>query len=545
MNDISEKVINFICYGGLGKDEFETLQPVFDKMNLKIWRILSIVLTVVYGGLFFVTLKSDSLHPLWGVMLTMFLLSGFMIVLFFKLLNEDSYVLKFSIYCTAIVFLVFGMHVSMFIFTDSQSVLYFFILLCFNVIMADSSYRVGILDLCMMLLFVLTAGEYKAEGLLRSVDIMNGFILTFFSMIFNIAIMYIRTQGYHNLKIKDKEHRQASDEVHEKLKKSMHEIEVLSALSADFENIIYFDINTNTIQKFFSNMLLTDYEGDLTKLSYGEYINLFTEKIVCDEDRNYVKEQLYPKGLQQALNESPSLLIRYKAVIKGELRYYESKIIRDVSSNSKFMFIAATHDIDAETRRYNEYTKTLHETEVLATSDMLTGVKNKTAYLRAEKDYNRQIDGGESVKFAIVMCDVNNLKVTNDQLGHEAGDKLIKTACRKICSAFEHSPVYRIGGDEFVIIATGRDYLYRIENFEKLRDMAANPSDGITFASGMACYDYMKDKVFNDVFARADADMYENKKIMKEKRKGMPKLTFTTDDGTVIEIDVDKKDDRL
>lgn len=545
MNDIGEKVMNFICFGGLGKDEFESLQPVFDKMNLRIWRVLSVFLTVVFGGLFFVTANSDALRPFFGTVLAMMCISGFMIVLYFKLLNEDSYILTYVIYANAVVMLVFGTHVSMFVFVDSQTVLYFFILLCFNVIMADSSYRVGIVDAVSMVLFILTACQYKEEGMLRNVEVLNGIILTIFCMAFNVVIMYIRSQNYYTIKMKEVEHQQASDEVHAKLKKSMHELEVLSALSEDFENIVYFDINTNTIEKFFSNLLLTDYEGDLTKLSYGEYVNLFTDKIVCEEDRSYVKEQLYPKGLQLALNQSPSVMIRYKAVIKGELKYYESKVIRDKSSTSKFVFILATHDIDADTRRYMEYSKTLHETEVLATSDMLTGVKNKTAYLRAEKEYNSDLEAGKDVKFAVVMCDVNNLKITNDQIGHEAGDKLIKTACGKICSAFEHSPVYRIGGDEFVIIATGRDYLYRIENFEKLRELAANPSDGITFASGMACYNYETDKVFNDVFARADSDMYENKKKMKEKRRTGPKLRFVADDGTVFEIDETQKDDRL
>ena len=152
---------------------------------------------------------------------------------------------------------------------------------------------------------------------------------------------------------------------------------------------------------------------------------------------------------------------------------------------------------------------------MLAVSDLLTGVKNKTAYFRTEKEYNQKIENGEKTEFAIIMCDVNNLKVTNDSLGHEAGDKLIKTACSKICSAFVHSPVYRIGGDEFVIVASGSDYEDRKAYFAKLREMAARKEDGITFASGMSAFNPKTDKVFNDVFARADAEMYENKKLMK------------------------------
>ena len=70
----------------------------------------------------------------------------------------------------------------------------------------------------------------------------------------------------------------------------------------------------------------------------------------------------------------------------------------------------------------------------------------------------------------MVVCDVNGLKKINDTLGHKAGDEYIRKAFEMICDIFQHSPVYRTGGDEFVVILTGRDYIIRKELVLALHD---------------------------------------------------------------------------
>ena len=58
---------------------------------------------------------------------------------------------------------------------------------------------------------------------------------------------------------------------------------------------------------------------------------------------------------------------------------------------------------------------------------------------------------------------MNGLKKINDTLGHKAGDEYIRAACDMLCEYFKHSPVYRVGGDEFVVLLQGRDYDSRAE----------------------------------------------------------------------------------
>ena len=82
--------------------------------------------------------------------------------------------------------------------------------------------------------------------------------------------------------------------------------------------------------------------------------------------------------------------------------------------------------------------------------DSLTGVGNKTAYIKKTNEINEQIRNGFK-DFAVVMIDINGLKAVNDNYGHANGDLYIKGCCHIICEVFKHSPVYRIGGDEFAV----------------------------------------------------------------------------------------------
>ena len=123
--------------------------------------------------------------------------------------------------------------------------------------------------------------------------------------------------------------------------------------------------------------------------------------------------------------------------------------------------------------------------------------------------------------FSIVVFDVNGLKYVNDNVGHDEGNKLLINSCRLICRTFAHSPVFRIGGDEFVAILRNDDYNRRDEYVGSLmkRMTAENydPSDinNVSFAIGIADFDPAADGDCNDVFKRADAVMYEHKKSIK------------------------------
>ncbi len=154
--------------------------------------------------------------------------------------------------------------------------------------------------------------------------------------------------------------------------------------------------------------------------------------------------------------------------------------------------------------------------------DALTNVSNRRAYEDKELFLQSKINARDGFEFAIAMFDVNNLKMVNDSEGHEAGDEYLIRACRLICNIFKHSPVYRVGGDEFIAVLTGGDY----ENREALREQLEQSlstytnklpiaKDYISIASGIAEYIPSEDVIVQDVTNRADDRMYENKKMIK------------------------------
>ena len=153
----------------------------------------------------------------------------------------------------------------------------------------------------------------------------------------------------------------------------------------------------------------------------------------------------------------------------------------------------------------------------IASRDALTGVKSRHAYQEKERELDEQIANHTISAFGIVVCDLNGLKLINDEFGHKAGDERIRQASRLICELFSHSPVYRNGGDEFVAVLTGRDYEDRESLMQALHDRStANiESGGVVVSGGLAVFDPKTDARLRPVFDRADAAMYREKQALK------------------------------
>lgn len=153
----------------------------------------------------------------------------------------------------------------------------------------------------------------------------------------------------------------------------------------------------------------------------------------------------------------------------------------------------------------------------MAYKDLMTKTGNNHAYRRTEHMLNDEIARGYITSFALAVCDLNGLKIINDTLGHAKGDEFIKKASCIICEIFSHSPVYRIGGDEFVILLRGRDFDNRHKLIGKIRQSneSAKVTGGPVISVGMADFDANYDKSVDSIFARADAAMYIEKQILK------------------------------
>lgn len=155
--------------------------------------------------------------------------------------------------------------------------------------------------------------------------------------------------------------------------------------------------------------------------------------------------------------------------------------------------------------------------EEQAYTDSMTGVGNKTAYLDRIKELNGEINAGTAA-FAIAVFDINGLKSTNDNYGHECGDRIITDAATVIRRVFPDEKVYRIGGDEFITLMEATTEGELESKFEELTAIVTDfnlhekrYAMTLSFSFGGAVYQPGRDADFKEVFKRADQAMYRNK----------------------------------
>ena len=161
---------------------------------------------------------------------------------------------------------------------------------------------------------------------------------------------------------------------------------------------------------------------------------------------------------------------------------------------------------------------------MLAYKDALTHVGSKIAYDNAARALDKDVAEKLVTEFGIAMIDLNNLKTINDSYGHANGNIYIAGACHIVCTIFRHSPVFRIGGDEFIVILKNSDYEQRhnliekanLKFFETENDNAREPWERYSVAIGMA--EHRDGESADAVFKRADEAMYQNKLKMKKNR---------------------------
>lgn len=160
----------------------------------------------------------------------------------------------------------------------------------------------------------------------------------------------------------------------------------------------------------------------------------------------------------------------------------------------------------------------VHDLRSQAQQDKLTGVKNTMAFDEKMRELDEQIQAGTAPDFGLVMVDMNGLKQINDTYGHEKGNRAIQTMVKTICDLYKHSPVYRIGGDEFLVVVQNDDFLNQDIIWRQLvpylqkRQGSREPWLELSFSAGRSQYQPGVDYSCKEVFRRADAAMYEVKR---------------------------------
>lgn len=148
----------------------------------------------------------------------------------------------------------------------------------------------------------------------------------------------------------------------------------------------------------------------------------------------------------------------------------------------------------------------------LGTHDVLTGLYNRAYY----QEEIKRLSGGRHYPISIVVADINDLKKVNDNLGHSAGDNLIRRAAEVLKTGFRQEDVIaRLGGDEFSVIMpatdaqTAGDVVERIENLVRLNNKFYGEPQ-LSLSLGVSTGE--KKENLESTIRLADDKMYRNKR---------------------------------
>lgn len=301
---------------------------------------------------------------------------------------------------------------------------------------------------------------------------------------------------------------------------------LIQALAECYIIADYIDLQSNR----FTRCHRPGHDTDAMRGVFTNELDKYVSNDVYEADRERVHDALSIDRIRECMDRQKSFSMRFRSVHTGSPRYMEIQLLRLKKDENGVRFVLLTlSDVDEAERKEQErntlIAKTkllLEETERSANRDPLTGVKNITAYTGMVAELTDHIRMGTLREFAVLMCDINGLCRVNESFGFADGDVYIRNGCQLVCDSFKHSPVYRIGGDEFAVVIKGVDYENREKQMDalntavaKARELPDIRSGKADLSTGLSVFDPQRDISVADVIKRAEKLMYINKQEQK------------------------------
>ncbi|MBP5310777.1 MAG: diguanylate cyclase [Lachnospiraceae bacterium] len=294
--------------------------------------------------------------------------------------------------------------------------------------------------------------------------------------------------------------------------------QIAESLASNYDAIFYVNANNGEYVGFDSNNVFGELKVNQSGDDFFKTSKENASILIHPQDRERLLRIFDNDYMISVLEDKKLFSIEYRLIIDDKVQHNRLSARK---SRDDVHLIIGIENIDEEVKKEKEHLLALNTEKENARRDELTGTRNKTAFAELEKSIQERLDKGmDNLPFALVVCDINDLKTINDSKGHKAGDEYIKKSAKLICDIFDHSPVFRIGGDEFAVFLSGQDFAVRKKLISKLNKESVNNRDkdkGPIIAAGMSDFILGKDKHVDDVFDRADHEMYENKRKLKAK----------------------------
>ena len=267
----------------------------------------------------------------------------------------------------------------------------------------------------------------------------------------------------------------------------LYVVPLLSAIQYRRRSTIWFAYAVNTMTMLISS-LVSFYYGicDLNLLFSSQHV------------RDWYLNALTEGALNLPFNENPVFIIIVFEV-------FPRSIILFVFSVMMQNYIVSS----------NEDAYRIAQLTYLKETDRRTKVYNKNKYEEMVAEYYPRVD-----RIAAVFWDLNDLKHINDRYGHAMGDKVIEKMSSVLFDySYDRCRVYRVGGDEFLMIIDEpeSDEAEAVIDGIRKKLETVNEDDIVKISSAVGLA-FGKGKEILKVVEAADAQMYENKKMSKECR---------------------------
>ena len=346
--------------------------------------------------------------------------------------------------------------------------------------------------------------KVDADKLKQAREIFKAYDLTP-SEVFNIFLDKVNFEGKLPFTLKD-----APIEVKER---SSFLKTVVDIMISQCEYIYYIDLENNNYREHVNE---GGYEvAGVNRVGEDWFRDTYNSIpiIIHEDDRERLREQLTKNYMLKQCEGGNTFSTTYRMITTGQPIYYNLRA--SLSNNDGLYLIIEVRNVQKQFEKETEYKMKLEKANEEARFDLLTHCYNYLAYDEIKSDLNRRIQKG-TIDFALAMCDLNDLKIVNDTLGHFVGDQYLIESSEMIRGSFKHSKVYRVGGDEFIVVLEGEDYENRHELIKEFKKVSLENSkkNKPAIAIGLGEVNE-KTKSVDDVYQAADAAMYINKRTFK------------------------------
>lgn len=494
------------CYGGQTREFVRDHSDDIFRYNLRILKMFSIVALVVLVAGYFYAYKfgTDAERICFCIFVAFY---GFLSIYLYYTKNPPKRIIQILV-----IMAIFAISFAAMIYELQETeVISVFVPVCFiltGLVFFMPMHSILAIDVLLLAVFIPLSLIFERAHTV--VDVFDCMLCTVFGLVI----------GHEVLKSRLGEISSFSNEL--RLAKSETALydKVVNSIAKQYTSIFYLRLDMDEMKTVYvDGEVDKKYGGFKEETNFNQAKIRYAETAIVPEDRSKYYKFCERNYIREQLADAPSFAFTYNMigpegpeickVLFISLKEYgdpDGVIVAYSNINKAYMADMKAKQLILEAKKEAR----------AAGMDSLTGVSGRSGFDKLKDQLNKNIIEGKPKDFAIIVCDLNFLKEMNDKFGHDAGDKLIIECAKAIDSVVPKSSIFRIGGDEFAVVLTGKSFDSADEYFEKLRALAAKGDP--SFACGMAKFDDKVANGFTDVFNMADAEMYANKKEMHSMR---------------------------